>query len=73
MDNAIRTLDFTQVQPGTFWKFGGHKVQEYLRTEWWKVTSREGNVVRLINKRGQTKTMLLNLYGLKAFRWMPTR
>lgn len=71
MDNAIRVPDLTQVQPGTFWKFGGHKIHSFLREEWWKVINREGDVVRLINKTGQTKTMILSLYGLKAFRWVP--
>lgn len=70
MDNALR-VSADKVQPGMYFKFGGHKVQEYLWTEWWKVTNREGNAVRLVNKAGQTKTMLVNLYGLKFIQWVP--
>lgn len=71
MTNTHR-VEPAEVLPGGFFKFGGHLVPLYLYDEWWKVTQREGHIVRMVNRAGVYRTLILDHWdGILCYRWIP--
>lgn len=72
MTNTHR-VDVDEVLPGGYFKFNGHQMPDCLYDEWWKVSQRVGSAVRLVNRDGVTRTLLLGHWeGIRCFQWIPS-
>ncbi len=60
---------------GDYAKFRGHRIQEFLQTMWWKVTSisEDGATAHLVNREGRTARVrrTARYQHLHALKWQP--
>ncbi len=61
------------IKPGDYVKFRGHRIQEFLKTCWWKAVSVEDGQVHLVDRHGATARVRTNwrYQHCRALKWEP--